>query len=312
MRGVRSAGWNGGARERVSGLAGDAAGRVSAAARPSKFDHCRRSGSIVSPTESEDAASGGEGGLSEPESAEPRHGTSRSGCRETRPCSIVPALIRMRVPAHAEPHVVEAELLRGIADAPELPLTGELAWVPLHSATVGRTSRLPTYALILQAAPSGQVGDEELVAVVNRAASSAVRHLFGPDAKVVVRAARAGRPDLRIPSRGRPQTAAWTAPGGVTPPPTWCPSRSQCPTEGTRAPRQPPRGLRGIQRPGRRRPSFGGERPRPARVPVGPCQRRLRSRNRRSAALASGSAKGSVAMSAIAAICTRSRACGAS
>jgi hypothetical protein len=105
--------------------------------------------------------------------------------------SVVPALMRVRVPAHADPDAVEAELVRAISLASGRRLTAELALAPLLGAEGPRASRVLTYALILHSAVEpGPAGADELVAEAERAASAAVKGVFGPQAETAAQPAR--------------------------------------------------------------------------------------------------------------------------
>ena len=118
-------------------------------------------------------------------------GTGATTANEHPGASFVPALMRVRVPAHADPGAVEAELVKAISLASGRRLAAELVLAPLLGSGSSRASRELTYALILHSAVApGPAGDDEVVAVVDRAASAAVKCAFGPQAEAAARPAR--------------------------------------------------------------------------------------------------------------------------
>jgi hypothetical protein len=98
------------------------------------------------------------------------------------------AVLRVQVPADADPGVVQAELSRAFW---ERSITAELALLPV----VRSTRRLAEVGLRQQGfiallCPSGPKGERKLTRVVEKAARKGLRRRFGPEATARMRLAR--------------------------------------------------------------------------------------------------------------------------
>ncbi|MHA6627305.1 hypothetical protein ACU61A_17855 [Pseudonocardia sichuanensis] len=112
-----------------------------------------------------------------------RHGA----CAEP---TIVPAVVRIRLPDSPGPARVEAVLTRALATL-DPPVVPEVVWVPVLSRSSRRRDEL-TYALVLSpATPRALAGDvEDLVRRMRRTIRKAVRRELGCRAEVALRFAR--------------------------------------------------------------------------------------------------------------------------
>lgn len=100
--------------------------------------------------------------------------------------TVVPALLRLRLPAHAERAHAEAVALAAITihvpASPELDLIPELS-TGTGPSTVEARMHVWTYSLLLRAAPlRAQVGPEQLVQAAGHAADQALLADYGAHA----------------------------------------------------------------------------------------------------------------------------------
>ncbi|WP_433502711.1 hypothetical protein ACQP04_23410 [Pseudonocardia halophobica] len=101
--------------------------------------------------------------------------------------AVVPALLRLRLPDHAERGHAEAVALAAITihvpASPELDLIPELSSGPgTESGTTGAAMRVWTYSLLLRASLHTHIGPDQLVQAAGHAADQALLAEYGAPA----------------------------------------------------------------------------------------------------------------------------------
>ncbi len=103
----------------------------------------------------------------------------------------VMAVIRLEVPADADPHVLEAVLTRAICGAVKLPLTAEVTLLPHWRRKPKRGMRRHAYVALLASSTTARPGD--LIRTAEKASRAAVRERFGSVASAKARPVSTGR-----------------------------------------------------------------------------------------------------------------------
>jgi hypothetical protein len=103
------------------------------------------------------------------------------------------AVIRLEVPADADPYVLEAVLTRALCGTAKLPLTAEVTLLPSWRRKAGGGVRRHAFVALL--ASSTAVRAEDLIRTARKASRAAVRERFGSIASAKVRPVSSG-PEL--------------------------------------------------------------------------------------------------------------------
>lgn len=118
--------------------------------------------------------------LVEPSSARP--GTARS--------DPVMAVIRLKVPADADPYVLEAVITRAICGTAERPMTAEVTVLPTRRRKAKGGTRKHAFVALLHSSTPTDAG--ALVRTAEKASRAAVRQRFGSTASARARPVGAG------------------------------------------------------------------------------------------------------------------------
>jgi hypothetical protein len=109
-------------------------------------------------------------------------------CPEPR--APIPAVIRLEVPADADPYVLEAVLTRAICGAVERPMTAEVTMLPSRRRKAKGDTRKHAFVALLDS--STPTDPAVLVRTAQKVSRAAVRQRFGSVASARVRPVVAG------------------------------------------------------------------------------------------------------------------------
>jgi DsbC/DsbD-like thiol-disulfide interchange protein len=113
-----------------------------------------------------------------------------SALRGTARTDPVMAVVRLKVPADADPYVLEAVITRAICGAVERPMTAEVTVLPgRRRKAKGRTRKHAFVALLHSSTPTDAGA---LVRAAEKVSRAAVRQRFGSTASARVRPVGAG------------------------------------------------------------------------------------------------------------------------
>jgi DsbC/DsbD-like thiol-disulfide interchange protein len=113
-----------------------------------------------------------------------------SAVRGTSRTDPVMAVIRLKVPADADPYVLEAVITRAICGAVKRPMTAEVTVLPSRRRKAKGGTRRHTFVALLDSSTPTDAG--ALVRTAEKVSRAAVRQRFGSTASARVRPVGAG------------------------------------------------------------------------------------------------------------------------